>query len=53
MLLLQDNARSHTALLALEIIGKVGWEILRHTFHNYDLASYDIICLIRTSYAWY
>jgi histone-lysine N-methyltransferase SETMAR len=37
-ILQHDNARPHTARLALQIIQKNGWELLSHTPSSPDLA---------------
>ena len=41
MILLHDNASSHTAKLIKETIETFGWEILLHAAYSLDLAPSD------------
>jgi len=50
VILLHDNAPSHTAKLVKETIGAFGWEILSHAIYSSDLApsDYHLFASIRT-----
>src|SRR5258705_5524008 len=41
VILLQDNARPHTARHTMEIVAQLGWEILEHPPYSPDLSPCD------------
>jgi len=54
VLLLQDNARPHTAQLeTLETIGKVGWELLPHPLYSHDPFGFLFVWSDERIFAWH
>jgi len=51
VILLHDNAPSHTAKLIKETIEAFGWEILSHTVYSPDLAPPDYHLFASMGYA--